>query len=396
MNGSIMQERAQLTVIATLGPLAVAFAFALDIYIPTLPKIIQVFHTNQQHVQLTLSLFLAGVAVGQLLMGPLSDQFGRKSVVMYSIVLFVIASIFCAYAKIIDALIVFRVFQALGACGMVVTANAVIRDLYEGDEAGRAYSYLNGCIATSPLFAPVIGGYLDVWLGWQSNFILLALFGLLVLLLSWQVLGETLPPAERKPFGLNIFRRYANILNHRHFIVYTLAVSSGVSCFFTFFSLSPYLLIDLLQVKEQHFAYYFGILGVVFFLGSLLSAQLSVKLGVYRTVLLGTVLLLLGGAFLALWYAVFGLSRMGFVVPMLPLGVGASLMIGAGAAGALEPFKAIAGSAAAVMGCSEFLLAALVGSLAMLRPATSTLPLAAVALVLGGCALTGILCVRRQ
>jgi MFS family permease len=159
-----------------------------------------------------------------------------------------------------------------------------------------------------------------------------------------------------------------------------------LASFFTFFSVSPYVLINTLHVSETHFGYYFAIIGIMFFIGSIVAGRLHIILGITQVALLGSALFFLSGVIMLLWTVFIGTSLWSFLVPTALAGIGGAFMMGAGAGGALEPFPDIAGTAAALLGASEFLLATLVGTVALLRPVTSNMPLAIVLTLFGGLA----------
>lgn len=369
--------------ISILLPLAFAVAIAMDIYIPSVPELVKTFDTSPSTVQLTLSLFLVFFGIGQLLLGPLSDQFGRRGIALVSATAYVISSILCAMSHSITSLIIFRILEAISACGMAVSANAIIRDVYSERDSGRMYSYLNGAIAMSPLFAPLIGGYLDIYFGWRSSFLMLAIFGVIAIFIVLSQIHETHEIHKRLPINKTIFARYLQISKNRDFQFFTFAGSSGMACLFTFFSISPYLLISNLGIARQHFGFYFGVMGLLFFAGSIIAGKLVMKIGLLNNILIGATCILAGGAFMFGWYATEGLSLASFIVPMIPISLGSAFLIGAGAGGAMEPFGNMAGTAAALFGAIEFLLASLVGTVVMLFPTKSTVPLASAAAVLG-------------
>lgn len=362
--------------ILLLAPFVFSFAFAMDIYIPVVPEMQRVFHTSQTNIQLTLTLFLVVIGLGQLFLGPLSDQLGRRPVLIASVTVFVLGSLLCAITHWFSLLILGRIIQALGACGMLVVAFAIVRDLYSGNEAARTYSFLNCGLALSPLFAPIIGSYLVTWFNWRSTFVFLTLLGVLVGLLALIKIKETLPPSRRMEFNAEIFQRYLSIARHPSFIAYTATTSAGLAMFFTFFSSSPYIIINLLHTPVQYFGYYFFIIGISFFMGSLLSGKLADKFGPLRVSILGAVLLCLAGALMFLWFKTTGLTAASYLYPCMLAGVAGSFMMGAGAGGAMQPFANVAGSAAALLGCTQFLVGSAIGSWVMSWPMTSTLPLA--------------------
>lgn len=370
--------------VSILLPLVFAFAVAQDIYIPSVPQLVTVFHTSQTYVQLTLSLFMVGFGLGQLFIGPYSDQFGRRNVALLSAVAYTATSLLCASAHSIAALIIYRMLQAASSCGMMVSANAIVRDAFDARESGKMYSYLNGAIAVSPLFAPLLGGYLDVYFGWRACFIALAVLGVIAAgIVSFQV-PETLAKHKRIKVDRGILKRYITIACNREFQFYTGAVTVGVTFLFTFFSCSPYILINSLGVERQNFGYYFGVMGLLFLLGSVLAGRTIHKMGVRYNILLGAALSLAGGLLMFLWFYMFGLSRMGFIIPMVPVSLGASFLIGSGVAGALAPFGEMAGTAAALMGAVEFLGSAMMGTMVMQWKMDTTAPYATEIIILSG------------
>lgn len=377
-----MKDRSVAYVVTVLAPLVFSFAMALDLYIPTVPEIAQVFHTNQSTVQLTLSLFMLTQGVGQLLFGPLSDQVGRKPVALCSAAIFCFASLGCAISVNVVQLIVWRIVEAAGACGMTVVAFAMVRDLFERDLSARVFSYLNSTIAVSPLLAPVIGGQMAVWLGWRSNFYLLAGIGVACMALVAFFMTETQAHHHKVRFDLGVFKRYRSIFCQRAFFPYVLLAACAISVFFCFFSISPFIIISLLHVPETHFGYYFAVLGVVFLVGSALAGKLTPRIGARAVLLSGIVLLFFGAVMMLGWYQLFGLSMAEFLVPLLFAGLGASFIAGSSAGLALERFGHMAGTAASLLGATQFMGSSIAGSIMMHRMIVSTQPYAVTLLVL--------------
>lgn len=365
-----------LKTILILMPLAFAFAVALDLYIPAVPQLVDYFHSTPAQIQITLSGFMLAFGLGQLVVGPYSDQFGRRIVALISALVYLVSSLLCATSNSIWTLVLFRMIQAIGSCGMLVAANAIVRDIYKGDESARMYSYLNGAIAMSPLFAPFIGGYVDVLFGWRACFITLALFGILALAIVIFQLKETHHTEKRLHVGFDVFKRYRLILSNINFLRYTYCSVTGVICLFCFFSVSPYILITDLGISRQHFGWYFGVMGLLFFLGSLIAGKAVTTLGVKWNLLIGSSLAFAGGTLMLLWNSFATLSTLTFIAPMVPISLGAAFLIGAGAAGAMEPFADMAGAAAALFGCAEFLIAAIIGNVLLQFSTLSPLPLA--------------------
>ncbi len=382
-----MRNKSVVYVVSVLAPLVFSFALALDLYIPTVPVIAHVMHSKPTTVQLTLGLFMLMQGLGQLFFGPLSDHFGRKPVAIVSSILFIVASILCGLSVTIDQLIAARIFEAAGACGMMVVAFAMVRDLFESDMSARVFSYLNSTIAVSPLLAPLVGAYMAVWLGWRSNFYLLAVIGTICLALIVFLMKETQNSAHKTRFNGHVFLRYWQIYRQPYFFPYVLMAGCAISVFFCFFSISPFIIIELLKVPQTHFGYYFAILGVVFLVGSMLAGKLTPKFGVQRILLSGALLVMFGGILMMLWYRLAGLSLSEFLVPVFFAGMGAAFMAGSGAALALERFPHLAGTAASLLGATQFMGSSLAASLMMRGKIVSTEHYAVTLVILGALSL---------
>jgi MFS transporter, DHA1 family, chloramphenicol/florfenicol resistance protein len=371
-----MHNKTRIIIALILAPFVFTFAFGLDIYIPLIPQMKQVFHTSQFLIQMTLSLFLLGIAVGELIIGPLSDQFGRFKVSIISILLFAIGSLVCAVATSIAVFISGRIICAIGASGMLVIAFAIVRDLFSGDESAQVYSWLNAAIGISPTFAPIIGGYIAFFLGWHAVFWFLVLMGAGILVLTFLTIRETHPVKRRKKVDKDVVLRYINIFRNINFLRYSLYAGLGVSICFSFFSVSPFILINLLGIKEQHFGYYFACFGLVLVFGGIIAGKVVYQQGVDKTIHYGVILVALGGTAMLVYNILFGLHAYSFLVTMAIACTGAVFIIGAAAAGAMEPFPEIAGTAAASLQAMQFLVAAGIGSTLMLFPIHSSIPYA--------------------
>src|SRR3990167_782247 len=191
-----------------LAPMVIGLAFAMDIYVPAVPRIASVFGVSAREMQLTLTLFMLTAGVMQLIIGPLSDHYGRRSSCFLSIAIFAIGTLLCFYAESVHQLIFYRVIQAIGACGMLLIGFAIVRDYFHADDAAQVYSILNGMISFSPIFAPFIGSYLDVHYGWPSTFLVLVFFAIWAFLTVGIGLPETLAKTRRIVVSVNIFREY--------------------------------------------------------------------------------------------------------------------------------------------------------------------------------------------
>jgi MFS transporter, DHA1 family, chloramphenicol/florfenicol resistance protein len=386
-----MLKNKVLSTVILLAPFVFSFAFAMDIYIPAVPAMKEVLHTTQANIQLTLSLFMLATGLGQLVMGPLTDQYGRRFLSLTSVILFAFGSLLCAIANSIHLLILARIIQSFGGCGMLVVAFAIVRDRFSGKEAAKVYSFLNCGLGMSPLFAPIIGSYLYHWFNWRAGFIFLTIMAVLIAIMAFFKVKESLPAEKRIQINRGVFLRYWNIINHRTFMAYAGCATAGMMTFFVFFSSSPYIVINLLQVPVKDFGYYFFTVGSMFFIGSLICGKISGRIGTFATAVTGTALLLLAGLTMLIWYSIHGLSIGEYILPCMLAGIGGAFMMGAGAGGAMEPFGEMAGSAAAMAGCLEFLCAAVLGTIIMHWPVRSTIPLSLTMTVLGFLVLCGFM-----
>lgn len=357
-----------------LTPFVFSFAFGLDIYIPVVPQMADIFTTTPRMIQLTLSLFLLTTGVAQLLIGPLSDQYGRKVIFYVSSLIFVLGSLGCAFSNHIIELLVFRTITALGACGMLVTSFAIVRDLFSNEESAKMFSFLNGAIGISPTFAPILGGYLAHYFGWQSNFLFLSLIGLFAFVVTKLFIKETHPRHVRVNMDRALFQRYWMILRNKQFMAYSLLAGLAEGIFFCFFSISPFIIIDKLNVPLYQFGYYFAVFGSVISLGGFASGKFIEKVGIRKTIAIGISMMFIGGLSMLIWYAFASLTLSGFLIPMAIACTGAMFLVGSSASGALQPFGKIAGTASAAFGFIEFAVPSIAGSLLMLFSTDSTIP----------------------
>lgn len=382
-----MQHRSNVSLALILAPFVFSFAFAMDIFVPVVPEMRAMLHTSQFMVQLTLSLFLLAISVGEIFLGPIADQFGRVRIILISTVFYILGAILSALAPSVSVLIGARIVCAFGACGLLVVSFAIVRDLRTGDSSAQMYSWLNAAIGISPTFAPIIGGYLATFFGWRAVFWFLALLGVVVCINILFFVRETLPVERRKKINHEVFQRYLTILKNKVFLAHTLYAAVGVSVCFSFFSISSVIIIEILKVKQEIFGYYFASFGLVLIIGGILAGNIAYKRGHRKTIMYGIILMLLGGTSMIITNLLWGLHLWLFLPTMVIACLGAVFCIGSGAAGAMEPFPDFAGTAAAAFQAGEFLFASIVGTILMHFPVHSSLPFAVCVLVVATIAL---------
>ncbi|MBN8449875.1 MAG: multidrug effflux MFS transporter [Candidatus Accumulibacter sp.] len=347
---------ALLTTLVALGPLST------DLYLPALPTLARVFATDAAGVQLTLSVFLAGFACGQIFYGPLSDRFGRRPLMLGGLALFCAGSIGCVLATSIEMLVLARFVQALGACAGPVIGRAVVRDLWGASESARIIAYMGGAMAIAPLLGPTLGGFLTVLFGWQSNFLLLLLIGALQLVAVACMLSESnvhRDPAASHP--RQTVANFARLLADRHYLGCLLSFSFSYSALFAFISASSFVLADRHGLTPQVYGLCFGVVIAGYLVGSLASGRLVRRLGSDYLLLRGAWLGAIAGVSMAALEFSGVRSIAAILGPMFFCTVATGLVMPNAIARALAPYPAMAGSASALMGFVQMTIAALVG-----------------------------------
>ena len=354
----------RLAMLAVLGALSAFGPLAMDMYLPATPTIAAALHAGQSLVQLTLSGCLAGLAVGQLVAGPLSDGLGRRRPLLAGLVAFVVLSVACAAAPDIGTLIVFRFLQGMAGAVGVVLSLAIVRDLYSGIELARVLGSLTLVFGLAPVLAPVIGGQVLRFTSWRGVFGVLAATGLVLLVASW-FLPETLPPGRRTPPR---FRQLAGdsrtLVRDRHYAGNTLAVAFGTAALITYISALPFIIEDAYQQSPQLFSLFFTINSIGLTLMAQLGARLIRRLPVARVVR-GSLLVMVAGAVAFLAAALTGHPPLAaLLVPLFVFVASFGMMRPNGTALALTGQGSIAGTASAWLGALPFMLGALLSPLA--------------------------------
>lgn len=379
-----------------LGPLST------DMYLPSLPVLVTLFGTDAAAVQLTLSVFLAGFAVMQLVYGPVSDRYGRRPVLLAGVVIYTLASIGCAFATSIEWLILWRFGQALGACAGVVLGRAIARDLYEGPAAAHALSTMAMVLGLTPAVAPILGGYLHSWFGWQANFYAMAMAGALFGLCVLVFLPES--NQRRNPLATRIgpmLHNFALLARHAGFRGYVACVAFSYGGMFAFISGSSFTLRTVFGIDETTFGYCFLLIVVGYIAGGFIGVRLTRRLGVDRMLFLGAGLCALGGTsmvLLQLWiWGAGGGHWFSLIGPMMVFTMGVGLTMPQGQAGALQPFPQMAGAAASLMGFIQMTLGAIGGIVVGHALNDTALPLSIAIAAMGlATVLSYLLIVRRQ
>jgi DHA1 family bicyclomycin/chloramphenicol resistance-like MFS transporter len=377
-------KRSDLFVISLLGALSVVSPFAIDMYLPAFPELAAEFGVPSTTIALTLSSYFIGLALGQVVYGPLLDRFGRKPPLTFGLSLFVVASFGCAFAPDVYTLIVLRFIQALGGCVAQVASIAMVRDFFPRDQAARVLSRLFLFIAVSPLMAPTIGTFVIQVAGWQAAFVILGTIvaGILVLVLA-------LRPGP-------ILAEYWAILCHPRFATYAGAGAFSFAGLFTFVAGSPVLFMDGFRVSQQVYSLIFALLAGGFIAGSQVNVVLlrcaSSETLFFRFLIAQTGF---GALFFAgSWAGVLGLG--GTLAVMFGFMACVGITNPNGSALAIGPFSKNAGTASALLGFFQLGVGAVISTGVSAATPKDTLPIIAIFAITAAIGLTILLAGRKR
>ncbi|MDT9693558.1 Bcr/CflA family multidrug efflux MFS transporter [Streptomyces sp. P9(2023)] len=386
-------RRASLLVTLVLGGLTALPPLSMDMYLPALPEVTESLRSPAATVQLTLTACLAGMALGQLVVGPMSDKWGRRRPLLIGMLVYVAATAVCAFAPTVDLLIAFRLLQGLAGAAGIVIARAVVRDLYDGVAMARFFSTLMLISGVAPIIAPLIGGQILRITDWRGVFHVLAVIGVLLTLVVWKWLAETLPPERRHQGGVGeALRTMRGLLADRVFTGYVLAGGLGFAALFAYISASPFVVQEIYGASPQTFSLLFGLNSI----GLVAVGQINGKLLVGRVSLdkalgwgLG-VIVLAAVALLFMTSGVFGEPSLAAVAAGLFVLMSAmGLVLPNTNAQALMRTPHAAGSASALLGTSSFLIGAIASPLVGIAGEATAVPMAVVQLV---CAVGALAC----
>ncbi|MFJ3902214.1 Bcr/CflA family multidrug efflux MFS transporter [Streptomyces sp. NPDC090025] len=391
--GAVTARRVGLLTTLVLGGLTALPPLSMDMYLPALPEVTQALHAPAATVQLTLTACLAGMALGQLVVGPMSDKWGRRRPLLIGMIVYVLATAVCALAPSAGLLVGFRLLQGLAGAAGIVIARAVVRDLYDGVEMARFFSTLMLISGVAPIVAPLIGGQILRITDWRGVFHVLTVVGIVLTLVVWRFLGETLPPERRHTGGVGeALRTMRGLLADRVFTGYMLTGGLAFAVLFAYISASPFVVQEIYGASPQTFSLLFGVNSV----GLVAVGQINGKLLVGRVSLdkvLGfglAVILLASVALLLMTTGVFGEPG------LLPIAAGLFVLMSAMGlampntnAQALMRTPHAAGSASALLGTSSFLIGAVASPLVGIAGETTAVPMA---VVQTGCAVAAVGC----
>ncbi len=381
-----MPRRDTLLQTVLLGLLTAFGPMATDIYVPSMPSIGRFFGVGTAQVQLTLSSYLIGYALGQVIYGPIADRFGRRPALLVALALFCAASFVCAVAPGIETLIVARGVQALGAAGVVLLPRAIVRDQHAGDAAGRELSRMGAIMSLVPVTAPLIGGVVQAAFGWRATFMVVIGAGIAAAAAVWRSLPETLQRRAGGPVGsVETLRDCGVLLRDATFLAHAGILGCSYAVVFAWISGSPFVLQNLYGLSPVGFSVAYAMACGGALAGGSIAAWLAMRIGLDRTMALGA-LCLAGGGLAMVGCLALGLPPVAsLVLSMVVCHAGNMLATPQAVAGALTPFPHCAGTASSLLGLVQQFSAALAGTVVGFTLGRSAWPLA-IAIATMGCA----------
>ncbi len=356
LNG--VNKKNSLLFLITLTLMSTAGLVGSDVYLPTLPEIGHLLMKDSHAMQFTLSIYLFGLSIGQLICGPLTDRYGRKKLLIGGMFLYLLASLACAFSTTYSQLLIARLAQALGACTGLVIGRAIVGDLYDARDAGKIFSTIFPFVGMSPAISPVIGGLIGYHFGWPATFVFVGLFALSVIVLSFYYIHETLSFDKRIPLHLwNILKNYPAVFKNKKFILYVSAPCMAYIAYFAYIAQSPFIF-HALGYGERAIGFFYITLSITYVAGNLLGKKLLHSFTLDKTLRIGYCFFVFGGFLLALTGILdWPLSMMVVSISLLTLGNG--FLIPLGAAGVVSSCSVAVGYASGLLGFLQLGVAAI-------------------------------------
>lgn len=384
-----MSKKENFVLILILGALCTISPFSIDMYLPGFPAIAENLNTSISQVQLSLTAYLVGIAIGQLFYGPLLDKYGRKKPLYAGLVIYILTSMACAYTFSVDHLIIMRFLQAIGGCVGMVAAQALVRDLFPSNKTAQVLSLLTLVIAVSPMIAPTVGGYVTAHFGWQMVFFVLAGISLLILAaIKWYLPVGAAPDRAISLRPRKVLQNYLMVLKNRQFSTYMLVGGIAGAAPFAYIAGSADVFMNRYGISETGYGWIFALLATAMIgstqLNHLLLKRFSSEQIIRVSLLYQSVvgLIMIAGVWMQ-WLDVYSLICLMFIFL-----TGHGLNSPNTAALSLEPFSKNAGSASAMMGSVRMAMGGITSAMVSIFHTGTALPMV---MMMAGCALVGVI-----
>lgn len=344
---------ASLVAISSLNPLA------MNIVAPSLPGLALVFAIDYGVAQLTLTVYLASIAVAQLILGPLSDRTGRRPLVLIGIVVFIVGSLICALASSIGWLLFGRIVQAFGGCAGFVLSRAMVRDLHERERAASMIGVITMVMVLAPMLSPLLGGAIDSAFGWRAVHYAMAAVAAALGVYAYFALHETLRTTGARTTPADLIRSFSTLLSYAAFNGHSTTISFTSASYFCFIAGAPYAVVSLMKLEPHVYGVWFAIAASGYMVGNAIIGRWSQRIGSRRLIRIGTIGALTGTVLLALSVAVFPLTPESLFLPMLLVTFFNGLTLPGATAGAISVRPDLAGAGAGLSGSLQLGVGAL-------------------------------------
>lgn len=386
-------KRQSFVAILVLGLLSAIGPLSIDMYLPGFEGIAASLDTSVAQVQLSLTSFFIGIATGQLIYGPLLDRFGRKRPLLAGLAIYILASFACAFINSADSLVAFRFVQALGSCAGMVAARAMVRDFFPPQEAARVFSWLMLVIGISPILAPTIGSYIMQVGDWHGIFVVLGGIGIAVFL----AVLLFLPPAKQPDRSISlkpkaVFNAFYTVLSVRQFLSYALAGALASAGLYAYLAGSPFVMTNLYGLSEKQYGLVFALIAAALVIATQVNRVLLNRIPSERIAKGALILQSFVGLLLAVLTAA-GWMSLPLMVGLIFLFLGCQGFVFPNTSAlSLIPFRKLAGSASAMLGCIQMGIGALSSALVSYFHNLTAVPMTA---IMAGCALCSLLAIMR-
>lgn len=358
-----------------LGSLSAFGPLSLDMYLPALPKLAEDLNTTASVAQLTLTACLLGLALGQLVAGPLSDVLGRRKPLIFSLIMYAISSLLCVFAPNATSLILFRLIQGLTGAAGIVISRAIVRDMYSGTELTKFFSSLMLINGAAPILAPIFGGQLLNYVSWRGVFVTLSIIGVIMLIFVIAGLPETLPQAKRQSGGMTeTLKIFGKLIKDRKFMGYSLSQGFVTAAMFAYISGSSFVLQNIYQVSEQTYSLIFALNGIGIIIASQVTGRIAGKVKESTLLIVGLCLAAIASLSLLTVITLEG-SLILLMIPLFFVVSSVGIVGTSSFSLAMQSQNEHAGSASALLGLLPFILGASVAPLVGLAGDHNALPM---------------------
>jgi MFS transporter, DHA1 family, multidrug resistance protein len=379
----VLSRSKRLWMAIILGSLAAFGPLSIDMYLPALPNIAKDFDTNASLVQLSLSLFVIGLASGQLLTGPISDVIGRRKPLLVGLIIYFIVSLVCVFCPSIWGLIILRFIQGFAGSAGVVISRAIVRDLYSGSELTKFFSLLALVNGLAPILAPILGAQLLNVVPWQGIFIVLSIIGIVMFFAILFGLPETLQKEKRSAGGMkNTFYPFLKLIVDRRFMGYALAQGFVFACMFAYISGSPFVIQDIYGASPQMFSLIFAINAIGIMINSQIAGRLAGRIPESKLFTFGLGMSFIGGIVMLL-FIILQAKLFFILIPLFFVVSSVGIVNTAGFSLAMQTQGKNAGSASAMLGVTSLAFGGLVAPLVGIGGGQTAIPMGVV-IVCGG------------